>query len=425
MKPPVQIPSPDAFYVVGGTMKPDVASYVEREADDELFERARAGDFCYVLTPRQMGKSSLMVRTAGRLDAQGVRTATIDLSGIGGQDEQMTAEQWYYGIAHTLCLELSLDVDLKAWWSGVDGLPVLQRFSEFLRDVVLVHTTERVVIFVDEIDTTLSLPFTDDFFAAIRACYNARASNSEYERLTFVLLGVASPSDLIKDAARTPFNVGHRIDLTDFTFDEARPLAQGLAAEAQQGEAVLQRILYWTAGHPYLTQKLCLLVAEEEEAASVDGLVEAHFLKPEQRRQEPNLAFVRDRLIHADGDPRKLLRLYRRVRRGKGVEEDPLSLVQTALKLSGLVIPRTDGTLAVRNRIYEQVFTTAWVQQVMPADWNRRVAVASLVLVLLGLGYGYFLPKPLIQTIQTAVDDVPRSQYETLRSRPGFAGKAD
>ena len=93
-------------------MKPDVASYVEREADDELFERAQAGDFCYVLTPRQMGKSSLMVRTAGRLEAQGVRTATIDLSGIGGQDEQMTAEQWYYGIAHTLCRELGLDVDL-------------------------------------------------------------------------------------------------------------------------------------------------------------------------------------------------------------------------------------------------------------------------------------------------------------------------
>ena len=71
-------------------MKPDMASYVEREADDELFERAGAGDFCYVLTPRQMGKSSLMVRTAGRLDVQGVRTATLDLSGIGGQDEQMT-----------------------------------------------------------------------------------------------------------------------------------------------------------------------------------------------------------------------------------------------------------------------------------------------------------------------------------------------
>jgi sialate O-acetylesterase len=39
-------------------MQPDAPSYIEREADRELFERVLAGDFCYVLTPRQMGKSS-------------------------------------------------------------------------------------------------------------------------------------------------------------------------------------------------------------------------------------------------------------------------------------------------------------------------------------------------------------------------------
>src|ERR1035438_8065222 len=55
------------FYVTGGTMKPDADSYVVRKADSELLRAALAGEFCYVLTPRQMGKSSMMTRTARSL----------------------------------------------------------------------------------------------------------------------------------------------------------------------------------------------------------------------------------------------------------------------------------------------------------------------------------------------------------------------
>ena len=65
------------------------------------------------------------------------------------------------------------------------------------------------MIFVDEIDAVRSLPFsTDEFFAAIRECYNRRTEDAELSRLTFCLLGVATPSDLIRDTRTTPFNVG-------------------------------------------------------------------------------------------------------------------------------------------------------------------------------------------------------------------------
>jgi hypothetical protein len=86
-----------------------------------------------------------------------------------------------------------------------------------------------LVIFIDEIDVVRGLPFsTDEFFAGIRECYNRRAEDPEYERLTFCLLGVASPSDLIRDTRLTPFNIGRRIELTDFTEPEAAPLAEGM-----------------------------------------------------------------------------------------------------------------------------------------------------------------------------------------------------
>ena len=136
-------------------------------------------------------------------------------------------------------------------------------FTNFVREVILTEIEEQVVIFIDEIDTTLSLPFSDDFFAAIRAMYNTRANDPEFNRLTFVLFGVATPADLIKDRTRAPFNIGQGIDLDDFSQENTRSLQHGLKdIYPEHGEAIFARIYHWTNGHPYLTQKLCLASAE-------------------------------------------------------------------------------------------------------------------------------------------------------------------
>lgn len=113
--------------------------------------------------------------------------------------------------------ELKLALDVEAWWQERNVLSVVQRFTDFMHDVVLTQVAGRVAIFIDEIDSTLKLDFTDDFFAAIRTFYNARASDPIYERLTFVLLGVASPSDLIQNRNLTPFNIGYALDLQELS----------------------------------------------------------------------------------------------------------------------------------------------------------------------------------------------------------------
>ena len=81
-----------SFYVTGGTLPPDALSYVERQADSGLFSALLARETCCVLNSRQMGKSSLCVRTIGRLKLAGVRTAFCDLTRFGGRN--LTAEQW-------------------------------------------------------------------------------------------------------------------------------------------------------------------------------------------------------------------------------------------------------------------------------------------------------------------------------------------
>jgi len=373
------------FFIAGGTLPADAPSYVERPADEELFRLTLAGELCYVLTARQMGKSSLMVRTARRLQAHGVRTAIVDLSEIG---TGVTIEQWYLGVLTGLKSQLKLSVDLEAWWQERAFLGAVQRFTDFLREVVLSEIEEPVVIFVDEIDTTLKLDFSDDFFAAIRALHNARATDPTYERLTFVLLGVATPADLIRDRRRTPFNIGQGIDLQEFSREDARGLQQGLQAVCPtQGEALFDRIFYWTGGHPYLTQKLCREVVhsgnEGWTVEEVDTLVKKLFLS-EGARKETNLQFVRDSLL-TNPHRRRLLILYRKVYEGEDVTEDEQSFDQNRLKLYGLV--RSEGgMLKVRNEIYRRVFDREWIEAHLPVDWTRRIVIVSALLALLLLG---------------------------------------
>ena len=94
-----QVAMPNDFFVAGGTLRATAPSYVLRPADEELFTMTAQGAFCYVLTPRQMGKSSLMIRTSRRLNEQGIRTGIVDLTQIGAN---VSIEQWYLGLLSQL-----------------------------------------------------------------------------------------------------------------------------------------------------------------------------------------------------------------------------------------------------------------------------------------------------------------------------------
>jgi formylglycine-generating enzyme required for sulfatase activity len=421
------------FFVAGGTLRPNTPSYVKRPADDTLFDLALAGEFCYVLTPRQMGKSSLMVRTARRLQAHEVSTAIIDLTliGTGG-----SMEEWYRGLLTELKRGLRLSVDIATWWQARADLGITQRFTVFLREVVLTACEQKVVVFIDEIDSALNLEFRDDFFAAIRAMYNARAQDPTFDRLTFVLLGVAAPTDLIADRARTPFNIGHAIPLQEFSRQDAAVLQAGLeAAYPDMGKAIFDRIYHWTEGHPYMTQKLCRAIVDDAPGvipsavegsatqdtvpphvipsavegsppqvntrtnasdvilsaaegsltninAHVDALVEQLFLT-EDARNERNLKFVQDRLLtHPQREA--LLKLYRRVLGRRPVPDDAQSLLQNQLKLAGLV-KAEGGILRVRNEIYRRVFTRAWVREHIALNWTLIAAVSAGAVALVAV----------------------------------------
>ena len=363
-------------YQVGGSLPIETQLYVVRSADHQLYQALKQGEFCYVLDARQMGKSSLMVKMMSRLRQSGYCCTAIDMTRIGGKS--ITPEQWYKGLVVELCQGFNLygKINLKSWWNEHRDLSLIQRFSLFIEEILLVESyTEdqnsqpSIVIFFDEIDSVLSLDFSvNDFFALIRSCYNQRSLEPKYRRLTFVLLGVATPSDLINDYQRTPFNIGKAIKLNGFNYQEAQPLLSGFKNNIHNPQRILQAILYWTSGQPFLTQKLCQLVSSfppqtylNKEDEWIEQLIRTRVINNWQTQDEPeHLKTIRDRLLSNEDRTNSILTLYKQI-----LKQELVTLTnrieQQELLLSGLII-NENGKLKVRNLIYREVFDLHWVE---------------------------------------------------------------
>ncbi len=406
-----------SYYQVGGSLTNNAPNYVKRQADDDFYNGLKAGEFCYVLNSRQMGKSSLQVRTIQRLRNEGIACAAIDISEIGNRG--VTPEQWYAGLLRILenNFNLSNVVNVRTWWRDRNFLTPVQRLSEFIETILLVNISSNIVIFIDEIDSILALDFpADDFLALIRSCYNKRANNLEFDRLTWALLGVASPTDLCRDkntSNNTPFNIGKAIELTGFDETEAQPLAAGLAELTDRPQEVLREVLYWTGGQPFLTQKLCKLLFENAELISdlpppappyqggekekelihtyhggekekelihtyhggkkekeliqtskdwVEKIVRLKIVDNWESQDVPeHLSTIRDRLFKENQRIIRRLGLYQQILEQVEIVPDG-SPEQMELRLSGLIVKHGDK-LTLSNPIYQAVFNKNFIEQ--------------------------------------------------------------
>ncbi|GAM59566.1 high-affnity carbon uptake protein hat/hatR [Vibrio ishigakensis] len=369
-------------FQVGGSISEKSSIYIKRAADVELFEALKRQELCYVFNSRQVGKSSLLVSVKSALMELGFRCCFLDMSRIGSI--QPTQEQWYAGIISELWRGFSLPKGqaMFEWWNEQGDIPAAQKFSHFIQDKLPRSLADlEMVIFIDEIDSVLSLPFpADDFFSVIRASFNQRADQLAQNVVNFAFFGVALPSDLVSEPSRSPFNIGTAIKLEGFTLPEATPLASGLKIEEKSALAVLSRIIYWTGGQPFLTQKVCQLINNQLEKQNietfsdtgssledfVDTSIYEHIIDSWENKDNPeHLKTIMDRLLHDEAYSTLNLDLYSQLLKTGSYQIDSNGDDSWRhLYLTG-IISHHENTLRVRTRIYREVFNSDWIDDLL------------------------------------------------------------
>ena len=423
----------DDFFSVGPPLHAVKLGYVRRAADDFLYQTLVAGNYAHVIAPDRTGKSSLIAATSARLQNNGFKVAVLNLSQIGERDGGTDAGRWYYSIAYRLLRQLRLKVDLQTWWQDNSILSNRQRLVEFYVDVILQNIQERIVVFIDETQYIAELPFDEHLLASIRAAHNARATEPEFSRLSFAMIGECDPHSLALDPGLSPFIISQEIKLNDFSREDLDIFSTELNLSVADAGLALDRIYEWTSGQPYLSQKLARSVARERISGDIKGHVDriaTHQLAGRgATRNEPHLSHLHSLIVNDKKNHESLLNLYGRIRKGIRVAYESESKVHRRLIATGLVVADDSGDLAVRNKIFETVFTARWANENLPLHWRGPAIAAVVILLAIAIPFAYtqLLPKPYLQIMSTLSSDLATvsDAYVSLRSFPGHADAAD
>lgn len=429
-----QLDSTGEFFSVGAPLHAVRAGYIRRKADDLLYDAIIAGRYAHVLAPDRSGKSSLIAATAARLEHNGCKIAVLDLEQIGVRDGGGDDPgRWYYNVAYRMLRQLRVRYDLQSWWQDKSVLSNRQRLLEFYSEVILQFVPERIVVFIDEIQSIEEHPFANQLLASIRAAHNARTTDPDFSRLSFILLGECDPISLIDQAELSPFNVTQQILLHDFSRQELDLFSTELNLGQKDAAAALDRIFYWTAGQPYLSQKLARAVAREQAegdvVAHIDHIATQQIAGRAALHNEPNMSHIHRAIVNDDKRKESLLNLYGKVRKGIPVAADLGSPFQRRLMAVGLLEIDEDGNLQVRNRLYKRVFTARWANENLPIRLRvpAMVVGALLIFAMIPFWYTQWLPRPYMKVLTSPSVELESASdaYRNLRSFPGHADIAD
>gem|GEM_PF-458441 len=237
----------------GGAERLDSEFYVERDEDAALHRELhkRQGKTITIRASRQTGKTSLLVRGVQQLKERGAKVVHIDLQSIE-ENRLANLDSFLEWFARMTVRKLRLDqaeVD-KAWRSGV-GAP--DKLCYLLEDYAIPAAGGRVVLAIDEADRVLNTPFHSDFFGMLRSWHNSRALSDVWDQLDILMVISTEPHLLIKDVSQSPFNVGTRLRLRDFTLHQVAELNRRYRSPLR--DAQVSELFSFLGGHPYLTRK--------------------------------------------------------------------------------------------------------------------------------------------------------------------------
>lgn len=265
--PELQIPrplpaaQPVALEMPEGTMDPESRFYVERSTDAiALSTIERSGGVTITIKgPRQMGKSSLLIRTKAKAEAMGKRVAYLDFQ-LFDRSVLTDSDRFYRQFCEWLTEELELENRVAEYWDSPLGNS--QRCSRYMSRQLLKVLGNPLVLVMDEVESVFDTEFRSDFFGMLRSWHNNRATTPIWKQLDLVLVTSTEPYQLIENLNQSPFNVGQVIELIDFDENQVADLNQRHGSPLNEAQA--QQLMALLAGHPYLVRRALYLVASQQ-----------------------------------------------------------------------------------------------------------------------------------------------------------------
>jgi hypothetical protein len=239
---------------VGGAVPLDSPFYLSRPTDQVLHAAIAAGESTVLIKgARQMGKTSLLARGLQRARERGQRVAHTDLQQLNAAGFE-SLENLYFALGNSLADALDLDVLPEDTWDS-RRTPNLN-LERYLRREVLGKVTSHLVWGIDEVDRLLPCPFGVEAFSLMRSWHNARALDptTPWSRLSLVIAFATEAHLFITDLNQSPFNVGTRVPLDDFTPDQVAELNR-LYGNPLASDRDRQQFIELVGGQPYLVRR--------------------------------------------------------------------------------------------------------------------------------------------------------------------------
>lgn len=351
------------------TIVPD-SLYVERKADKQLHDiiesMQRPG---YVLVSRQMGKTNLLLRAKRKWENADDLYVYIDMSNIDEKERE--------------CFESLIDIAIDTHEDVLSCVrerimdlrrvnitkSAVQAHNEELR-AVLSAVKGKLVFILDEIDSLTRTSFSDNVFSQIRSVYFSRVNYPVLEKLTYVLSGVVEPTEIIKNPKISPFNIGEKILLDDFSREEYLSFLTK-AGLLGFGETVIDRIYYWAGGNPRITWDICYELQHKTgvTADTVDTLVIEMYLTSFDKAPVDTIR----NLVKEDRDLRDAI-VQLNYDKGDALSDK----IKSKLYLSGIINYSTNE-VTIKNRIIKESLSLNWLKKVQEEEMGQLSYAISLL----------------------------------------------
>jgi len=240
-----------------GTMSKESRFYIERPQDSRMLGQVGLKQaLINIKAPRQMGKSSMLIRGVEKARQQGKRIVFLDFQQLD-TEHLHDGKTFYTTFCNWVAGNLNLDIDAEKFWKspGSNNIKCTMFFKE-----ILAKLNQPLLLAIDEVDRLLASPYKSDFFGLLRSWHIDR--QSETMALLSMMLVISTEPILLIDDISSPFNVGENLDLDDFTPDQVAEL--NIRHETIFNDSQLVHLMTLVGGHPYLVRQAMYKVSMKE-----------------------------------------------------------------------------------------------------------------------------------------------------------------